>query len=151
MLTVLALVLVPPITAPDVPVEPYTPQIVVEAVAPVNPYQAFASEHGVVIDWRNSGGTDCGVNAVGCYRDDRPQEIQIVTGLGGLYTLGIVQHEVAHVLVNRQCGWTATSDEGAVEAYADLVFSGGLTYGNNYEYTNRDMKVAQNWKEGGCS
>ena len=151
MLTVLALALVPPVTAPDVPVEPYTPQIEVTYENPVDPYQAFASEHGVSIDWRGTDGTNCGVSAVGCYRDDRPQEIQIVTGLGGLYTLGIVQHEVAHAVIYRQCGWAATTDEGAVEAFADLVFSGGLTHGNNYEYTETDMKLAQNWKEGGCS
>lgn len=155
MLTVLVLALVPPVvppvTAPDGPVPDYTIQIEIVYENPVDPYQAFASEHGITIDWRDTDGTDCGVGAVGCYRDDRPSEIQIVTGLGGLYTLGIVQHEVAHALVNRQCGWAATTDEEAVEAYADLVFSGGLTYGNNYEYRETDMKVAQNWKEGGCS
>lgn len=141
---------IPPIVAPDVPEPDYTPQIEVMFKTPVDPYLEFASEHGITIDWRLRDRTDCGEYAVGCYRDDRPSEIQVVVGLDSLETLGIVQHEVAHVIVNRQCGWSATSDEEAVEAYADLVFSGGLTYGNNYEYTEDSTLRAREWEAGKC-
>lgn len=115
---------------------------------PADPYQDFASDFGTVIEWRQE--TDCGEGANGCYRSDEPDTIQIRSGMLSITTLGVVQHELAHVVINRQCGWEATTNEEAVEAYADINFSEGLTYGNGYMYDDSHIAQANIWSEGGC-